>query len=302
MTDWTAVRTAYLSASADEIRLPDVKMPVMPRCVNEFSKKSDDPNCNAQVLGHIVEADSGLTCQLLKNINSSAYGLRRPVTSPSHAIAALGIRRTKMFLINAALESALPVCDLKLIRLSDYWNVNLERAILARHIAKLLKADADLAYSAALLQDFLLPLLTNEHDSTYSGFQAEQERTDSDLIDLELSHFGWDHAEAAARVMVDWGFPDDLVCCVLLHHRGSALLDDADLGKTAAAAVAVASLIPDSLNQAPAGLSELVALNDRWPEFDLFQLAEEIGDELQKAGSDVASYTPLRDQLAMTAV
>ena len=302
MIDWTAIRNAYLSTSTDEIKLPDVKMPVMPRCVNEFSKKAEEPNCNAQVLGHIVEADSGLTCQLLKNINSSAYGLRRPVTSPSHAIAALGIRRTKLFLVNAALESALPVKDLKLIRLADYWNNNLERAIFARHVAKLLKADADLAYSAALLQDFLLPLLTNKHGNAYQAFQKEQAQMDSDLVDLELAKFGWDHADAAARVMVDWGFPDDLVCCVLLHHRGTTLLDNPDVGHTAAAAVAVASLLPEGLSQAPGGLGELIELSDRWPEFDLFQLAEEVGEELHQAGSDTARYTALRDHLALAGV
>lgn len=300
MTDWTAIRNAYLSA--DEIKLPDVKMPVMPRCVNEFSKKAEEENCNAQMLGHIVEADSGLTCQLLKNINSSGYGLRRPVTSPSHAIAALGIRRTKLFLVNAALESALPVKDLRLIRLSEYWNNNLERAIFARHVAKLINADADLAYSAALLQDFLLPLLTNKHDAAYQAFQAEQSRLDSDLVDLELAKFGWDHADAAARVMVDWGFPDDLVCCVLLHHRGTTLLENPDLNGTAAAAVAIASLIPDGLHQTPTGISELIDLNDRWPEFDLFQIAEDAGDELHEAGSDTANYTALRDHLALAGV
>ena len=73
---------------------------------------------------------------------------------------ALGIRRTKLTLITVATQNALPVRQLKLLNLATFWNTNLERAIFARRIARLMRVDEELVFAASLLQDFLLPVLT----------------------------------------------------------------------------------------------------------------------------------------------
>ena len=42
---------------------------------------------------------------------------------------------------------------------------------------------------------------------------------ETELTDLESAKFGCTHADCAAYLMLNWGFPDDLICCALLHHR-----------------------------------------------------------------------------------
>ncbi len=292
MVDWAQKRQEVLGEASDQSLLPDIKLPVLPKAVTEFSAKAEDPDCDVKTLAAIVESDTGLTCELLRTVNASANSLSHRIASARHAIATLGIRRTKLHLLTAAVQNSLPARGLKLVNLATYWNANLERAILARKLARLLKSDEDLAFSAGLLVDFLLPTLTNERDGAYLEFLKDQDANPSSLIDFEKELFGWDHVEAAARVMFSWGFPDDLICCVLYHHHGLSILADRELRHSAAAAVALASLMPDPLRQAANGMTHLQKLGEIWNAFDLQKFADAVYAEYAPHARESASYIP----------
>ncbi|MHC4879703.1 MAG: HDOD domain-containing protein [Planctomycetota bacterium] len=297
MVDWTQKRQAVLGDTSDQNLLPDIKLPVLPKAVTEFSAKAEDPDCDIRTLAAIVESDTGLTCELLRTVNASANSLSHRISSVRHAIATLGIRRCRMHLITAAVQKSLPARGLKLVNLATYWNANLERAILARKLAGLLKADEDLAFSAGLLVDFLLPTLTNERDSEYLDFLKQQETQPSNLIEFERGLFGWDHAEASARVMFSWAFPDDLICCVLYHHHGLSIMADRELRHSAAAAVALASLMPDPLRQAANGMQHLQKLDEIWKPFDLRKFADVVYAEYVSHARESTSYIPFYEHV-----
>jgi len=292
--EWSQIRASFLGEESRRELLPQVKLPVLPQAVSEFSRRADEPDCSVRELASIVEADGALTCHLLRNVNASAGGLKHRIMSVQHAIATLGIRRTKLNLIATAVQEALPVRQLKLIHFSTFWNTNLERACLARRIARLFKADEELAFAAALLADFLLPVLTNSLDRHYFRFLQRQPGQPGQLVQFEQQAFRWNHAEAGARVMFDWGFPDDLICCVLFHHHGLSLLRDPVLGRSAAAAVALAGLMPDSLHQCPDGIEQLALLGDMWKSFRLRLIALETYEDYEPMALDSSSYIPFR--------
>jgi len=60
--------------------------------------------------------------------------------------------------------------------------------------------------------------------------------------------------------MLAWNLPDELICCVCLHHNGTSLLANEKLKDTAPAAVAVSCLIPDPLRQEADGFERLIEL------------------------------------------
>jgi len=250
----------------------------------KLSRESDDPNTNAVKLGKIIEIDSGLTGEMLRHVNSAAFGLRSKAVSAQQAIGMLGVRASKLFLLTVAVKNAMRSTQSKLINLESFAATNLERALFAREVARLLKTDGELAFAAAMLQDFILPLLTNERFDDYFEFIKRQIDNPTLFTQFERTNFGWDHAEAAANVMFDWGFPDDLVCCVLFHHGGLKLLADDRLGQTSAAAAAVAALMPDPIEQVPDGLDQLIRLEQAWPAFNLLDTAERVDEQFEKTG------------------
>jgi len=292
--NWSRIRESILGERPGRSMLPDVRLPVLPQVISEFSKRADDPDVRIAQLAALVESDAGLTCQLLKIVNASTSGLKHRIGSAQHAITTLGIRKTRLCLVTAALHEALPARQLKLINLGLFWNTNLERACFAQRMATLFRGDETLAFAAGLLVDFLLPVLTNELESEYCDFLRMQQSQPIDLIDFEQQVFGWNHAEAGARVMFGWGFPDDLICCVLFHHQGLSLLAHPEAGKTTAAAVALASLAPDPLRQTPAGLEMLGRLSTAWKAFDLKQTAELVYEDYQRQALESANHIPLK--------
>tara|TARA_R110002111_G_scaffold262694_2_gene340260 strand:+ start:7926 stop:8849 length:924 start_codon:yes stop_codon:yes gene_type:complete len=297
MTDWTKLRKNLIGEGKQSPLPSQIKLPMLPKAVMEFSQKAEDPNSTPKELSKIIENDAGISCELLRLVNSSTFALRRKVSSIQQTITLLGIRSTKLFLITTGLKQAMSSNDSKLINLPNFWSTNLERALAAREVARVMKVDPDVAFSAAMLQDFLLPVLSKELFDLYLKFTINQDSDPCQLKEYERRHFSWDHCAAAANVMLDWSFPDDLICSVYLHHEGLNLLTDSELGKTPAAAVAVASLIPDPLRQDPNGLNQLLALNEVWPEFNLFEIAEQIDSELREESTAARNYLSLKNRL-----
>lgn len=281
MINWKEVREALLPPDRKSLLPPNLRLPILPVAVTKFAQRADDPNVEIRELCQIIETDSGLTTELLKYANSSAVSLRKKASTAQNAITLLGIRNTKLYLLTTAVKRAMRGTESKLINLQNFWMTNLERAILAQNVARLLKADADLAFAAGMLQDFLLPIVTNELYPHYARFAARQESQPVHLADFETQTFQWTHAEAGANIMLAWGFPDDLICCTALHHSGLQLLADPTLGRSAAAAVAVSAMIPCALRQVPDGIERLIRLEQSWPAFRLEEIASKVDVEFQ---------------------
>ena len=205
------------------------------------------------------------------------------------ALALVGIRKTQLYLTTSGLKAAMKSSTSKLIHFESFWNTNLERALLAREVARLMKADEELAYTAAMLQDFLLPLITNQLFDKYLDFTENREEF-KDLIAFERQRLGWDHAEAGAQVMRGWNLPDELICCVCLHHKGMSMLQDARLGESSVAAVAVSSKLPDAIRQIPDGIGELVKLEEAWPEFDLLAVAKRVDEAFRDMATNATNH------------
>lgn len=295
--NWLKLREAIVPDAHPTVVPPRIKLPVLPTVVLQFAKLAEDPDAAPKELGRIIETDSTLTCELLRYSNSSAFATRQKPANPQQAITRIGIRTAKMFLLSTAVQQTMKASKSKLINIQNLWLTNLERALFAREIARKLRADADLAYSGSLLQDFLLPVLSNEMFDEYFQYLQSVDDGQTALTEFELQHFGWDHTLATAQVLHGWGFPPELVCCVRLHHRGLAALDDKEIGKSAAAAIAVAALMPDPVRQSPQGLEQLMSLDSIWPQFRLAETAASVDEQLKELTPLAASHATLARRL-----
>ncbi|HET6425421.1 MAG TPA: HDOD domain-containing protein [Planctomycetaceae bacterium] len=291
--DWSAIREDALAPFTLATLPPSISLPAFPHAVTRFIERSKDESASLKDLASIVETDAGLTIELLKHVNSSHIGLRTKAKTVQQALSMLGVRQSKMLLIATGTQAAVLSRKSKLINQACFWNACLQKAIFARLVAKMLKADADVAFAGALLQDYLLPVLTNDLFERYTEFIENRAQQPESLCDYERPLFGWDHATAAALLAHRWKLPDDLVCCLLFHHRGLHALADKQLGRTAVAAVALSALLPDQLRQQFNGLEQLLLLQDKWPAFQLEALVNQVDQEHGEMGMGVNNDFPL---------
>lgn len=253
-----------------------VKLPALPVAVMKFVEQSRDDDVSLRQLTTTIETDSGLTLELLKHVNSAALGLRHRTTSVAQALALLGRRQSVLFLVAKGLEAAMRSRQSKLINQTCFWNASFQKALFAREVALLLKTDSDAAFAGAMIQDFLLPVVTNQFLEGYLKFIEKRNELPATLVEYEHATFGWDHAIVAAALADQWHLPEELTCCLLYHHHGLDILHHPDLKRSPVAAVAISALLPDQLRQHIAGLEELHQLQSQWDAFDVIALAEKV--------------------------
>jgi len=144
-----------------------------------------------------------------------------------------------------------------------------------------------------LLQDFLLPVVTNELHDHYVEFIKARDQHPIDICQFEETKFAWNHALAGACLARQWKLPDELVGCILFHHAGIEILNDPVLGGTAAAAVALSALLPDQLRQCYRGLEQLLMVEQAWPALHLKALVDAVDARHATIGLGIHTDFPL---------
>lgn len=268
-------------AALQSVDFPDdLQIPSLPTSLTEFLQAAGSPDYNIRALGQIIEQDPGLTLDLLKCVNSAALGSQHPVKTPTDALIRLGVSRARTHLLAAGMRSVVLAYQSKLLNCRNFWNESLRRALFAQRVAANMKADAELAYMGGLLQDFLLPALTNQYDHQYIQFLREGVPQGVSLVDWELNIFGWDHAMAGAFVAQKWNMPNDLLCAIMLHHRMDLVLESPQKETFNLFPVTLAALLPDQLNQVPDGVRRLIEADEAGGLIHLSELCTAVDRDL----------------------
>jgi serine/threonine-protein kinase len=293
MMDWAAIRDEALAGLTMSLVPPTVQLPALPYAVTLFVQRSRDETVPLQDLAKILETDAGLTIQLLKYVNSSFLAVHNKVGSVLQALSFLGCHNSRRFVIVTGMEAAIRAHNSKLINQNAFWSANLQKAIFAREIALLLKTDPEVAFLGSLLQDYLLPVLTNDLFDDYREFVQSRDMTATTLSEFEQAHFGWDHGLVGACVAHGWKLPDELVCCIRYHHSGLQILTDPILSRSPVAATALSALLPDQFCQDDHGFELLATLERDWPAFSLERLAESVDQQYLHMSLGMQNDSPL---------
>lgn len=224
--------------------LATAQLPALPQSAISLLELSQNPKNGPDEFAVPIEADPGLTGQVLKFVNSSYFGFAREISNVKHAITMVGIRTIKNFALWSAVFSLMPNPKCGPFDLKTLWQDSLRRGLFARNLAKLLgMKDAEEPFAAALLQDMAVPLLAKEFSGVYEKLLVKRDGGRIRLSDFEQQVFGWTHAEAAARMAQQWNLPADFVQLVACHtHLGELLKEQPrDIAKVS---VALSSMLP----------------------------------------------------------
>ena len=260
----------------------DLQIPSLPTALTEFLDASARRDFDIRKLGQIVEHDPGMTVDLLKCVNSAANSGYQPVRTPTEALIRLGVPRARKYLIAAGMRGATLAHQSRLMNHRNFWNESLRRALFAQNAARNFSTDLDLAFIGGLLQDFLLPVLTNRYDDQYIQFLKDEAPKGTELHTWEQDTFGWDHASAGAYIAHKWNLPNDLLCAILLHHQMDVPLQASDPRLFSLFPVTLAALLPDQLSQVPNGVRKLLDADQKATIFRLDELCLTVDEELEK--------------------
>jgi HD-like signal output (HDOD) protein len=222
------------------------QLPAMPQTAVAVLNISRDPTSGPFEYAQAIEADPGLTIQVLRFVNSSYFGFRNEISSIQQAVSLVGTRTIKNFVLYTAVFSMIPNPNCGSFDLKKLWQDSLRRALFARHLGKVLgMKEAEEPFAAALLQDMAVPLLAKEVPDAYGKLFGA--RADSDakvrLSRLEEHVFGWTHAEAAGIIARQWDLPETFATLIEDHLEVERWSQHAD-SEPGRMAVSLSALLP----------------------------------------------------------
>jgi HD-like signal output (HDOD) protein len=224
--------------------LQGAQLPALPQSAIRLMELSRDPDNGPSEYAVPIEADPGLTGQILKFVNSAYFGFSREISNVKMAITLVGIRTIKNFALWSAVFSLMPNPKCGPFDLKRLWQDSLRRGLFSRALAKLLGLkDCEEAFSAALLQDMAVPLLAKEMPKEYLELLESRQALGRRLSDLEWERFGWTHAHAAAAMARGWKMPDDFAALLENHTSVDEMLSTRTPNPDRIA-VAVSALLP----------------------------------------------------------
>lgn len=198
----------------EEIASRAITLYSRPTVALELMRLTDQPGVEASTLRDCVAQDPALTCKILRVVNSSLYGLHRPVADLNQAIGLLGIKPLKLLVLGFNLPDAL-FAEVAARDLEWYWTNTLTRAVSARLIAEQVwRQSGDEAFIAGLLQDIGILVLLRELGEPYAKFLTGVIDEKCHLASLEQDTLGFDHIQLSAALLSRWQLPERLVAAI----------------------------------------------------------------------------------------
>ena len=252
-------------ATATLPALPQSAMGVLEVCRSEDFDPRD--------LAEPIEADSALSAQVLRFVNSAYFGFQQKINSIRQGICLVGVRAIQHFVMRTALFCAVADPKTGLFSLDSFRKDSLRRGVFAKLVAALLHAqDVDEVFTAAMLQDIAVPLLTREVGDPYQKLLDQRAGGQRRLSDIELEALGWTHADAGALLLSRWQLPDSLAELVRVHAREESLVPGS--ASDAAIAVSMSALLPSAVDSGWSELEQLQGVWDQLPKGPSIPLSE----------------------------
>jgi putative nucleotidyltransferase with HDIG domain len=199
------------------------QIPMLSPCVMSLMQVTAEPEHSLEEVVRVVETDPVLTGQVIKAVNSAAFGLGEEITSVTAAISYLGdktvvgiaLAQNQGELYNGALAGYEA-------ERGALWEHSLLTAIAARELAPFAveSVSPEVAYTGGLLHDIGKAVLSFFLEGSLGEVLArlDQERS-CDFLRAEQERLGLDHCRAGLELARHWRLPPAFEAVCACHHR-----------------------------------------------------------------------------------
>ncbi len=205
-----------------------LELPVLPGTALRLMDLSGNPSSSIEDLEKEIGKDPSLASALLKIANSCVYGGVMPVDSIKSGIVRLGRKRLRAMIMGLTLGSKIIKGKKIDIIARNLWIHSLASAYMTSSIAKFLKIEDSVAFSAALLHDLhkaiLLPVCRDALKDVLDYFPT--------MPVLEMVY--QEHFEAIVKeIQEKWNFPPSFTN-ILLHQKNFSQAQEGEERQNAA--------------------------------------------------------------------
>lgn len=229
-------------------------LPSLPAVVMDLLGNLEHDDIDISVLAKKVAHDPALTAKTLRLANCAAFGLQIKVTTIQQAITFLGVQTMRNLITAAAVTGCFPAGRCPGFDDKAFWRHAGASAACARGLARRMRFNQDVAFTAGLLHDVGRLALASSHPEAYGAVLAWRRQHDCSLLEAERAVLGLDHVDAGVALADHWNFSDTMRQAIARHHApdmpGSGFL--AAIVHVADAIVHALDIAGDADEQVPA--------------------------------------------------
>jgi HD-like signal output (HDOD) protein len=190
------------------------KLPPFSAVMNKLMSTLADEDVSFGEVATVIEQDTVLAGNVLKVVNSAAYGRRGTVNSVRHAVSMLGLARVRNTAMTISVGQMWGRLDLHPQWSPKQFHMHsMAAATIADLLALELKVNyPEGAFTAGLLSGVGLLLmataLRNEYTQLGRCYELAAVSSGGSLEACETALFGFPHYELSADVLEHWGLPE----------------------------------------------------------------------------------------------
>ncbi len=174
-------------------------------------------------LAELIEKDAVLAGNVLRLVNSAAYGRSGTINSVRHAVSLVGLGKLRNLVLGmqisrlwsrARLPASWCVADFNLHSVST--------AVLADLLAQRLRVTyPEGAFAAGLLHDLGKLVIAIALLGEYQAIERLFALGGATMEECEMEILGMTHAQLSAAALAQWNLPGPIVTAVAHHHSGA---------------------------------------------------------------------------------
>ncbi len=196
-------------------------LPTLPAVYVELVEELKSEDASIEKIGNTIARDIGLTAKILKTVNSSFFGLRQHITSPTKAVSLLGLDLIKAIVLTSGTFDKFKNLKYPGFSLEQMEEHAMLTGTFSKIIAKesgLDRKAADAAFMAGLLHDIGKLLIAAHLPDSYRLIIKCIEQASISMAQAETAVIGTTHAGIGAYLLGLWGLPDPILEAAAYHH------------------------------------------------------------------------------------
>ena len=197
-------------------------LPAMPTVYNEIEKLSRDPNSTTEQYSGVIELDPGITTQMLKLCNSSAFSFSRRISTVNDAVNLLGLQTVIDFVRTLSVVGAFKG-GAQGFDLQEFWKHSIACGVTAKLLNERDDIKLDLGeddpFMAGMVHDIGKQVLGFFFNEMFQMVGEEIRGKASTMLDIEMDVLGLTHADVGQALASKWKLPDILSQVIGMHHK-----------------------------------------------------------------------------------
>lgn len=203
----------------DQGLMHNLTLPTLPVVVSRLNRALAGDDASADEIARIIRDDPSLTAQVLKVVNSPAFGLRTRIDSIQRGVVVMGNKELRNIAVAVSAIKVFPGVPSELFNMAQFWRHSIYVGLIARLLAiRTGSRDPERHFTAGLLHDIgELAIASQLPDQELRAMEMSRQEERA-LFDTEHQVHGFDHADIGGVLLREWGLPEHLCQAVENHH------------------------------------------------------------------------------------